>query len=121
MVLAAPLHVARVQGHRPKPQPFYAVVNLQQVGADLGLGVHLLQAPALLLQLLHLADYGHFHGTKLAPQLIRRRRAVAVLETQLWHWGVNLGPLDHSNDLAIGDSRNFSWSLLGKPARKLHF
>src|SRR3546814_5962576 len=84
--------------------PFFGECFLEQVGTELGVGVHLLQPTVLLLELLHPADHGHIHAAELAAPLVERRRADAVLAAQLRHGRTGLGLLEHGDDLAVGEA-----------------
>src|SRR5690606_12570792 len=92
---------------------------LEQVGAELGIGVQLLQPPVLVLQFLHPADHGHLHAAELAAPLIERRRADAVLSAQLRHGRTGLGLLEHGDDLAVGEARLLHGNLLGESYEKI--
>jgi hypothetical protein len=81
--------------------------------AELRVGVHLLQAPILILQLLELGHHRGIHAAELAAPLVERCRADAVLPAEVRNGGAGLGLLEYGDDLAIGDSVTSSWDLLG--------
>src|SRR5690606_6482755 len=89
--------------------------------AELGVGVHLLQAPVLVLQLLELGHHRRIHATELAAPLVERRRADAVLPAQLRDRCAGLRLLEHGDDPAVCETGLLHGTSSGKGTRKFHF
>ena len=65
-------------------------------------GIHFLQAPIFVLQLLHAGHQRGVHAAELGAPYVERGVADAVLAAQLSDWGAALGLLENGDDLAIG-------------------
>lgn len=87
----------------------------------MGIGVHLLQPPIFVLQLLELGYQRRIHAAELAAPLIERCRADAVFAAQLRHWRAGLGLFEHGDDLAVGEAGCLHGTYSEKGKRKFHF
>lgn len=63
--------------------------------------IHLLEPSVLRFELLEPRQERRIHATKLGPPLVERRRADAVLPTQLRNRLASLRLLEHGDDLAV--------------------
>jgi len=99
--------------------PFFCEGFLQNVGTHLGLGIHLLQAPALFFQRLHLRDHRGVHAAVFSAPLVERGRTDAVGPAQLRHRGAGLSLFENGQDLTVGKSRFLQGNLLGVDYEKI--
>ena len=68
------------------------------------LGIHLLQAPVLVLELLEPLHHRGVHAAKPRAPLIERRTADAVLAAEVRDLDPGFSLLEHRHDLAVGES-----------------
>ena len=68
------------------------------------IGIHLLQAPVLILELLEPGHQRGSHSAELRASLVERRAADAVLPAQLMDRDARLGLLEDRQDLAVRKS-----------------
>ena len=99
--------------------PFFCEGLLQNVGTHLGLGIHLLQAPVLFLQRLHLRDHRGVHAAVFGAPFVERGRTDAVCPAQLRHRRAGLSLLENAQNLAVGKSRFLQGNLLGVDYEKI--
>ena len=64
------------------------------LGLELFLKVHLLQAAVLFFELFHARHHGHIHTAVLGPLFVKRRRADAQLTTHIWNADASLNAFD---------------------------
>src|SRR5690606_19588219 len=81
--------------------PLFCHCLLEDIGLEALLGVHLLQTPVFVLQLLQARHHRCIHAAVLGPPLIERGAAHAVLAAQLRHGRASLGLLEDRQDLAV--------------------
>ena len=62
-------------------------------GPHLRIGVHLLQTPVLVFELLHLGHQRRVHTAELGALLVKRSRADAVFTTRIRHRRIGLSLL----------------------------
>src|SRR5690554_539146 len=81
--------------------PLFCHCLLENIGLEPLLGVHLLQAPVLLLQLFEARHHRGVHAAGLGTPLVERGTAHAVLAAELRHRRAALGLLHNRQDLAV--------------------
>lgn len=78
----------------------------QRLGDNLGLqtllGIHLLQAPILVFELLHACHQRRIHAAVLGAPFVERGVADAVLAAQFRDRAAGFGLLEDGDDLAVG-------------------
>jgi len=99
--------------------PFFCERLLEQIGAQLSFGIHLLQPPVFLFQRLHLGHHRGVHAAELAPPLVERGGADAVLTAEIRNRTASLSLLQHANDLAVGKTGFLHGNLLEKDYEKI--
>ena len=75
------------------------------------IGVHFLQVPVLVFELLHTGHQGRIHAAELGAPFVERGIADAVLAAQLRYRAAGLGLLKDGNDLAVGKAGRFHVEL----------
>nr|WMM94666.1 hypothetical protein [Pseudomonas kurunegalensis] len=73
--------------------------------AQVGVGVHLLQATVFLFQFAQPSHQGCVHATKLGAPLVEGGRAEAMLAAELRNRATSLGLLEDGDDLAVRKTR----------------
>jgi hypothetical protein len=87
------------------------------LGLELLLQIHLLEAPVLVFELLHAGHHGSVHATELGAPFVERGGADAQLSADIRHCQTDLNTLQSSHGLAVGKSRHLhvelpSWKIL---------
>ena len=82
--------------------PFFCRGLRDDLGLQAHLGIHFLQAPVFVLQLLHAGHQRGVHAAELGAPFVERGVADAVLAAQFRDWRAALGLLEEGDDLAIG-------------------
>jgi hypothetical protein len=72
------------------------------LGFEALLGIHLLEAPVLILQLLHASHQGRVHAAVFGTPLVESGVADSVLPAQLGNGAAGFGLLEDGDDLAVG-------------------
>src|SRR5271170_8248521 len=106
------------QCSRPSPLPpawpshavemasdFFCESLRDNLGLELLVEVHLLEAPVLVLKLLHPRHHRHVHAAELGAPLVERCRADSKLPTQFGHRFAGFRALERRHDLAVRKSR----------------
>ena len=91
---------------------FSAERFLQKLILHAQLGEHLLQAPVLFLDGLHLGDHGRVHAAKLRAPAIECRRADRVLPAKIGDWNPAFRLTQNPNDLRLRKSTLLHSNLL---------
>lgn len=82
--------------------PLFCECLRNDLGLEALLGIHLLEAPVLVLELLHARHERRVHAAELGPPLVERGVADAVLAAQLRDRAAAFGLLEDGDDLAVG-------------------
>jgi hypothetical protein len=82
--------------------PLFCQCLRDDLGLEPLLGIHLLQAPVLVLEFLHAGHQGSVHATVLGAPLVERGIADAMLAAQLGNRTAGFGLLEDGDDLAVG-------------------
>lgn len=82
--------------------PLFCERLLEDVGTHLGFGVHLLQAPVLVLQFLDSGHHRGVHAAVLRTPFVKSGGTDAVAAAQLRNRRAGLSLLENANDLAVG-------------------
>jgi hypothetical protein len=99
--------------------PLFHHCLLQQLSAELGVGVHLLRSLGLVLQLAQLEPQRRVHAAELAAPLRVRRRADAEPRHTSGTGGTGFGALGHGYDLAVGEAGLLDGNLLESGYEKI--
>ena len=82
--------------------PLFCHGFLDDLGLHALFGVHLLQAPVLVLQLLQAGHQRSIHAAVLGAPLVERGTADAMLAAQIGRWSAHLRLLENGDDLTVG-------------------
>ena len=73
------------------------------LGLELLLKVHFLQAPVLVFELFHARHHRHVHAAVLGAPLVKRRCAHTQLSANVGRRKTRFNPFDRIHDLAVGE------------------
>ncbi len=73
------------------------------LGLELLLKVHFLQAPVLVFEFFHARHHRHVHAAVLGARLVKRRCTDAQIPTNVGHRKARFNPFDRIHDLAVGE------------------